>query len=73
MNTIKGSAVTAADTTLTVVAILFGVAILIGVIIFVIQLRKYKHKFRIKEVIEGRKIYIDDRAREYKDQGGAMW
>lgn len=36
-------------------------------------LGKFKHKFRVKEVINNRKIIIDDKAREFKDKDGTPY
>lgn len=35
--------------------------------------KQFKHKFRLKEVTNGRKIIIDDKAREFKDADGVTW
>lgn len=52
--------------------VIFG-AIALGLTLFILHISQYKHKFRIKEVINGRKIIKDDRAREFRDKHDKSW
>ena len=44
-----------------------------GVIYYIMFIKQFKHKFRIKEVINGRKVIFDDKAREFKNSEGVTW
>ncbi len=48
-------------------------AIVGGLLFYIFSMSKFKHKFRIKEVINGRKIVRDDRARDYKTKDGVIY
>lgn len=73
VNSIQQKVAGGIDTTFTVIIILLIVAIVICIAAIIIWRGKFKHKFRIKEVIQGRKIYYDDVARDYKDKQGVRW
>lgn len=45
----------------------------IVLIVFFVFIRKFKHKFRIREVINGRKIIRDEKAREVKSDDGVIY
>lgn len=50
------------------------VVIGVGVIIFLIVfLLAYKHKVRIRKIVKGRTIIIDDKAKEVKGKDGDIW
>lgn len=38
------------------------------IVFFIVQILTFKHKFRVRQVVNGRKIVIDDKAREYIDK-----
>lgn len=48
-------------------------AVIAGALFFFNFLGKFKHKVRIKEVVNGRKIIFDDRAREVQIDGINFW
>lgn len=51
------------STTGTVLWVLLMMAVVTGVLIWIVYLLKFKHKFRIKVITGGKKFIIDDRAR----------
>lgn len=51
--------------------LIFIILAVCGVVIFlIVMITSYKHKFRIRDVTDNRKIIFDDRAREVKDKTG---
>jgi len=61
------------DQILTVILILFLLLIVAAVAFLVMIVIKFKHNVRIKEVVNGRKIIFDDRAKDILDDGVAYW
>lgn len=50
--------------------ILVGVGVIIGLVFY---LMAYKHKVRIRKIVKGRTIIIDDKAKEVKGKDGDIW
>lgn len=70
----KSSVAGAVDSSFTVVLIILGLAVVGGLGYYIFWLMQFKHKFRVKEVVHGRKIIIDDKARELRSKdGGLFW
>lgn len=61
------------DQTIFVLYIIVIVGAICGLLYFIYFTLQFKHKFRIREVTNGRKIVYDDKAREYKDKEGVLW
>lgn len=56
--------------------IIMGIIMLVtfsAVVLFLIYVKSFKHKIRIKEVVNGRKIVIDDFFKEIKSKDGTIW
>jgi len=69
----KASVAGALDSSFTVLLIILALAIVGGLGYYIFWLMQFKHKFRVKEVIHGRKIIIDDKARELKSKDGNLF
>ena len=61
------------DQILTVIMIIFLLLVLVAVLLLFKMVKEYKHKVRIKEVINGRKIIFDDKAKEVIEDGIVFW
>ena len=53
--------------------ILIGLIFIAIIVFWFWNMLRYKHIVRIKEVINGRRIVKDDKARDYKDAEGVTW
>lgn len=53
------------------IIIILGIVAVIGFIIY--DRMTYKYNVRIREVIKGRKIIIDDKAKDYQKEKGSFW
>jgi len=53
--------------------IVLGMCVLIGVWFFFVVIKKFKYKVRVREVVNGRKIVFDDKARLIKKDGQEYW
>lgn len=47
--------------------------LILTVTIYFLMASKFRHNVRIKELAKGRKIIIDEKARDYKDKDGNKW
>ena len=62
-----------ADKSFNTLLLIIGMLAIGGLAFYISVLLKYKHKFRLKEVIKGRKIIRDDRFKEFEDKDGGRW
>jgi len=56
-----------------ILLIILGMAVFGGTVLFIMLRLKFKHKFRIKEVVQGRKVIHDTKFKEWKDADGNTW
>lgn len=61
------------DSFVTVLLWVLAIVLVGAVIGLGIWLLSFKHKVRVRKIIQGRTVVIDDRAREFKDRDGAIW
>jgi len=57
----------------TVFWIIMGMVLLVAIWFFFAIVKKFKYKVRIREVVNGRKIIFDDKARLIKKDGQEYW
>lgn len=69
----KASITGALDSGFTVLLVIISLLVIGGLGYYIYWILQFKHKFRIKEVTHGRKLIIDDRARELKDKDGGLY
>lgn len=69
----KSSVMGALDSGFTVLLIIIILLVLGGLGYYIYWIKQFKHKFRIKQVTHGRKIIIDDKARELKGKDGGLY
>lgn len=55
------------------VLILIGLGAIVFIFLMIKKMGEFKHKFRVKEVVNGRKIIIDDRAKDHIDDKGVKY
>lgn len=56
-----------------VLFIIVGMAIAGAIVVYFGYLASFKHKVRVKDVVNGRKIISDEKAREFKDRDGVVY
>lgn len=61
------------DTAYNTIMLLLALSMIAGIVFYIYHITRFKHKFRIKEVVHDRKIIIDDKARDYTDKDGATY
>jgi hypothetical protein len=61
------------DTFFTAFWIILGMVALVGAWFFFAVISKFKYKVRVREIVNGRKIIIDDKARLIKKDGLEYW
>lgn len=57
----------------TVFWVVLGMCLLIGIWFFFAVIAKFKYKVRVREIVNGRKIIFDDKARLVKKDGQEYW
>ena len=68
-----GMASSAVDGLVTVILWLLIILLVAAIVGLSWYLSTFKHKVRIKKIVKGRTIVIDDKARERRDKDGAIW
>lgn len=63
----------AMDTFFTAFWIILGMVVVVGLWFFFGVLSKFKYKVRLREIVNGRKVIIDDKARIVKKDGLEYW
>ena len=63
----------ASDIVLMIIWIGLGVALIGGIIFWIFQMMKYKHRIRVRVVAADRKFIIDDKFKVMKDDDGVVW
>jgi len=48
-------------------------ALVIALLFVVFYMMSFKHKVRVRKIIRGRTVIIDDKAKVVKDKGGTVW
>jgi len=67
------TAINTMDTFFTAFWIILGMIILVGGWFFFGVMSKFKYKVRIREIVNGRKVVVDDKARYVKKDGLEYW
>lgn len=61
------------DSFVTVILWLTIIIAVIAIIILAWYFMSFKHRIRIRKIVKGRVIIIDDKAKEYKSKDGDLW